>query len=337
MAEQDKCQFEQYLEERKAEAEAKARKYLYSEKERKPYFTFTGIDDTDDPEEMIYSTNSLHVDLPHIIQLFINTYNKQNPSDGPVDTIDELCKKCHLCELRGIDSELDKFFEFFDDLGMLLYEVDPEPHYYYDMSYYFWNSSKLKMSKRYTFSSDLSDEEYIYLLTDQLLNRNPDTFNRLVFDNPDLANKICGDAEIAYFDDTDIGGNPYLIIFDEVLDDVEAIDGPSSVSETLYYDVRLKSKYCLCAHTEGRKLTICENDWSETIPMTELRNLENIDADKVQNKLRTRNYAQMLDAMKSRFNTPSAFDDIRAWLDSEQLAYTESKGQLSNSVFNDYT
>jgi hypothetical protein len=45
----------------------------------------------------------------------------------------------------------------------------------------------------------------------------------------------------------------------------------------------------------------------------------------------------MLDVLKSRFNTPSAFDDIRVWLDSEHLTYTESKGQLSNSIMNDYS
>ena len=225
MANKEKCEFELTDEKRRAEAEAKAREYLFTQKPRKPHFTFTGVIDEGDRGEIIYSTNSLHVDLPHIIQLFIDTYNKKYPSDSPVTTIDEVSKKCHLYELQGLHPELDKFLDFFNDIGMLLYKIDTAGRYYYSMSYYFWNSTKRKMSKRYTFSSNLSDEEYIYLLTEQLLNRNPDTFNRLVFDNPDLADKICGDAEIAFFDDTDIGGNPYLIIFDEVLDDVKAIDG----------------------------------------------------------------------------------------------------------------
>ena len=337
MAEHDKCQFERYLEERRAEANAKARQYLYSRKKRNPFYSFSGVGKDEEIEEISVRRHLSCDEFIHLVQLFIDVYNRKNPSDSPITAIDELCKKCRLYELRGIDPELDKFFKFFDDMEMLLYEVAPEPHYYYTMSYYFWNSNKHKMSKRYTFSTNLSDEEYLYLLTEQLLDRNPNTFNRLVFENPDLAKKISGDAEMAYFDDTDIGVNPYLIIFDEVLEDVEVIDGPSSVSESLYYDDRLNSKYCVCAHTDGRKLTICENDWSETIPLTELRNLENIDADKVQKLLRTRNYAQMLDVLKSRFNTPSAFDDIRVWLDSEHLTYTESKGQLSNSIMNDYS
>ena len=227
MANQEKSQFEPTAKKRKAEAEAKARKYLYTQKKRKPYFIFTGIDDTDDPREMIYSTNSLHVDLPHIIQLFIDTYNKQNPSDSPVTTIDEVSKKCHLYELQGLNPELDKFLDIFDDIGMLLYEIDPTERYHYAMSFYYWDSIKQRMSKRAPFSAELSDEEYIYLLTEQLLCQSPDSFNRLVFDRPDIARKISDEAHVEYYDHIHIGNNPYLIIFDEVLEDVEAIDGPA--------------------------------------------------------------------------------------------------------------
>lgn len=225
MANQENNQLEQIAEERKAEAEAKARKYLYSQKKRKPYFTFTGIGDDNETDEMIFSTNSLHVDLPHIIQLFIDTYNNQNSSDSFVTTIDELSKKCHLYELQGLNPELDKFFDFFNDIGMLLYEIDLTERYRYSMSFYYWDSIKQRMSKRESFSTELSDEEYIYLLTEQLLYQSNDSFNRLVFNRPDIARKISDDAHVEYYDHIHIGKNPYLIIFDEVLEDVETIDG----------------------------------------------------------------------------------------------------------------
>ena len=225
MANQENNQLEQIAEERKAEAEAKARKYLYSQKKRKPYYTFTGIGDDNETDEMIFSTNSLHVDLPHIIQLFIDTYNNQNSSDSFVTTIDELSKKCHLYELQGLNPELDKFFDFFNDIGMLLYEIDLTERYRYSMSFYYWDSIKQRMSKRESFSTELSDEEYIYLLTEQLLYQSNDSFNRLVFNRPDIARKISDDAHVEYYDHIHIGKNPYLIIFDEVLEDVETIDG----------------------------------------------------------------------------------------------------------------
>jgi hypothetical protein len=98
----------------------------------------------------------------------------------------------------------------------------------YVMSCYYWDSAIGRMSKRNRFSVELTDEEYIYLLTEQLIDRSPNTYNRLVFDRPDLAEKICGIAELSFFDDYEIGGNPYLIIFDELLEDAEAIDGPAS-------------------------------------------------------------------------------------------------------------
>ena len=105
-----------------------------------------------------------------------------------------------------------------------------------------------------------------------------------------------------------------------------AVDDPMSVSECLYYDDRFNSLYCVCGHTDDGILTICENDWSDTIPLDELRTLDNICADEVQKRLGAHNYAQMLETMKSRFNTPTAFDDIKAWLYSEHLNYYETKG-----------
>lgn len=93
----------------------------------------------------------------------------------------------------------------------------------YCMSCYYWDSTTGRMSKRNRFSVELTDDEYIYMLTEQLFDRSPNTFNRLVFSSPVLAEKICGIAELSYFDGFEIGNNPYLIIFDELLEDVDAI------------------------------------------------------------------------------------------------------------------
>ena len=323
-------QVEKYLAEQRYKAEARCKDYLYNHKVRKPYYTFSGVCDDEEGDEMKLSLHFPHDKFNNIIRLFIDVYNKKNPSNSPVTTIDELKQNCRLYELKGINPKLDTFFKKIDDYGLLLYEIESQPHYYYKMSYYFWNSVEQKMSKRYSFTSELSDDEYLLLLTEQLLNRLSNSYNRLVFDHPDLAEKISGDAESLYYDDTKIDSNPYLIIFDEVLEDAEAIDGPASVSDELYFDNRLHSQYCICAHTDGHKLTICEDDWTETIPIAELRNLENIDADKVQKLAKARNYSQMLVFLKKHCKSSSAFEDIKAWLDSNHLTYNETKGDLSN-------
>ena len=52
--------------------------------------------------------------------------------------------------------------------------------------------------------------------------------------------------------------------------------------------------------------------------------LKDIDADKVKKLLGTRNYTQMLYAMRSLCSTSSPFDAIKEWLDKEHLSYKES-------------
>lgn len=105
-----------------------------------------------------------------------------------------------------------------------------------------------------------------------------------------------------------------------------AIEQPTYLSEFLYYDYRYNGLYCVCGHVDEGILTICEDDWSDTIPLDELRTLDNIRADEVQERLGAHDYPQMLEAMKTRFNAPTAFDDIKAWLYSEHLNYYEMRG-----------
>ena len=197
----------------------------------------------------------------------------------------------------------------------------------YNMSCYFWHSTIGKMSKRYSFSVQLTDDEYIFLLTEQLLDRSPNTYNRLVFNRPDLADKIWSIADLLFFDGYEIGGNPFLIIFDELLEDAEAIDGPASVSDLIYADGYCIPYYAISCQTKGRLLSICELERRGENPLSELRKLEDIDADKVQKLLGARNYTQMLNAMRSLCTAPSPFDALKAWLDKEHLSYKESTVQ----------
>lgn len=197
----------------------------------------------------------------------------------------------------------------------------------YKMSFYYWDSTTGRMSKRYRLSVKLTDDEYIYLLTEQLLNRSPDTYNRLVFDKPDLVEKICDDSGLAYYFDFAIQDNPYLFIFDELLEDAEAIDGPASVNDAIYIDWKHTRKIAISCKTNGRLLFIREEEFFGAEPISLLRKLEDIDADKVQKLLGARNYTQMLFAMRSLCTDPSPFDAIKAWLDKEHLSYKELKVQ----------
>ena len=214
---------------KRIQAEEKAKAYFYNQKKRKSRYAFIGkfndeeFEDSDDG--ILMSTRHYsHKEISHIAQLFVDVYNKVKPSKESASTLEEVCHKIRLCELEGYNNELDKLFESFKDLEATLYYIDLQPRYEYEMSCYFWNPSKQKMTKRFSFHTELTDEEYIYLLTGQLIDRSADSFNRLVFERPELARKISESAKSYYFDDLETKGFPYLIILDEIIFDAEKIE-----------------------------------------------------------------------------------------------------------------
>lgn len=327
MADQEKSQFELIVEKERAEVEAKAKQFFYTQKKRMPYYDLSIVNANNHDEGVTIEYHCSEEEFANLSQHLIDAFNKKFPSQGPITTIDELNKKCCIYDLYGIDATIDKFLSSDSERGIAVTEIGPTPHYRYDMSCYFWDSITGRMSKRYRFAVELTDDEYIYLLTEQLLDRSPNTYNRLVFDRPDLAEKICDNSELAYYYEFAIRSNPYLIILDEVLEDAEAIDGPASVDEQIYSDADFPTNYSISGHTEGRQLFICEDDCFGARPLSELRKLENIDADQVQKLLNTHNYTQMLYAMRSLCTTPSPFDAIKAWLDKNHLSFKESTVQ----------
>ncbi len=327
MLDQEKCQFELIAEKRRAEVESKAKQYFYTQKKRMPYYDLSIANASNLEEEVTVKHYCSEEEFANLSQHLIDAFNKKFPSQGPITTIDEINKKRCIYELHGIDPIIDKFLLSDGERGISVTEIGPAPHYRYCMSCYYWDSTTGRMSKRYRFTVELTDNEYIYLLTEQLLDRSPNTYNRLVFSRPDLAEKICYNSELAYYYDFAIRNNPYLIILDEVLEDAEAIDGPVSVNEQIYDDGDFPANYTISGRTEGRQISIYEEDEFGARPQSELRKLENIDADKVQKLLGARNYTQMLYAMRSLCTTPSPFDAIKAWLDKEHLSYQESTVQ----------
>lgn len=316
--------YDDFYDDIRVKAEVEARDYLFNKKKRAPKIRFEG---EIDGEPITFLCSFSQEEITQIAQLLVNAYNETYASEMSVNTIDDLTKRIFLYELENYNNkELKRFFKYFKDIEMKLQSFNLQPHFDYEMSCYFWDITKRKITKKYPFSVDLTDEEYIYLLTEQLVFNTRYTFNDLVFERPSLARKIANTAKTSYKDGFEDYGCPYLIILDEVIKDAYAIDGPTSASEELYYDERNNSQYHVCAHTYRHILTICEDDLSDTIPAKELRNLELIDADKVQEILGANNYEQMMEIMKNRFCTPSSFDDIKSWLDKEHVNYTETKG-----------
>lgn len=318
--------YKYFYDDMRAAAEAEVRDYLFNKKKRTPKILFDGVS-FDGGEPMYWTRSYSQEKIHHITQLLINAYNETYSNETSVNTIDQLTMRISFHDLENYNNkELKKFFKDFNDIGMKLNSFNLQPHFEYEMSCFYWDIFKKKITKKYPFSVDLTDEEYIYLLTEQFVRKAEFTYNELVFERPSLARKIANSAKITYKDGFETYGCPYLIVLDEVVKDVDAIDGPGIASEELYYDERNNCQYQVCAHTHRHILTICENDISGTIPVKELRTLEQIDSEKVQEILGAGSYEQMLKIMKNRFCTPSSFDDIKSWLDAEHITYTETKG-----------
>ena len=102
------------------------------------------------------------------------------------------------------------------------------------MSCYFWDITKRKITKKHHFRADLTDKEYITLLTELLVHKTEYTFNDLVFEHPSIARKIAASRPVIDEDEFEFFGCPYLIVLDEVIKDAEAIHGPAVASEEIY-------------------------------------------------------------------------------------------------------
>lgn len=144
-------------------------------------------------------------------------------------SLEEIKEEANLWELKGQIEELDE--QFFtpceDSYFMDPLDIDFErPIYFYNMSCYVFNAEEKKVQGPAPFRIQLSDEEYVYLLTQQLICRNNFTLNRLFEMNPELAMKINRQAEDAYYGFMSFYRMPFLVTMDEVIEDVyQFIDG----------------------------------------------------------------------------------------------------------------
>ena len=338
-------EYEKLIAQRKAEVEKKAKDYLANKKERKTYYSFIGtsFSENNDGEISVYLRYTQD-EINHLIQLFIDLFN-----EGIDDESDKVSKLSEidipLIEFEGSNPDIDELLNRCYNCDVNLKDIDPTPHYFYKMSCFGWNSRRKELSKPTYFSVDLTDEEYLYLLTQQLGTRYncPPFFsyNDLVFENPKLAHHINLPADAAFLDgETCLHQGPFFVIFDEVIDDVIAIEGPESEYDELYSerggkngdiidndeivdanDVRYL--YHVLARTFHRELEIEEEVWPSVEPedWTDHRFLEHIDADKVMNLLGVTDYIGMIEKLKEKFNSRTAFKDIKAWLEESNLDY----------------
>jgi hypothetical protein len=100
----------------------------------------------------------------------------------------------------------------------------------YRAKYFCYNEKEDKMVGPYALNLELTDEEYILLLTLQLFEQRGLTFNRLNTIAPDLFKKLNSEAEAAFMNQRLIEQwkfETYTIVFSEIIDDAKKIEPDS--------------------------------------------------------------------------------------------------------------
>lgn len=151
-------------------------------------------------------------------------------SDEDVNRIKQIIKENEIEELLYIN-EYEELYDLIidplrDDIerdGYVVTEIDFEhPHYYYQTTCIGYDKEKKEPRHPVKVKVQLTDEEYIYLLIQNMLEKNL-TFNRLIMLRPELAQKINLQIDGCYYDYNIKWDEPFLVIFDEINADAEKI------------------------------------------------------------------------------------------------------------------
>ena len=306
--------------------EEQAKAFLAS-KERQKFYEFSGrsADEFDDYEGS-FLRPCTDEEKSRIEQLIIETYNADE-EEGRLNSVQEICKEIALDELEGLNDELDEllFTPSVEEVGMYVHEVDFEHvHYLYRMTCRGYDERRGIMKDPVNFRVELTDEEYVFLVSRLLMDRYGFNFNRLLLINPELAQKIASRAEDA---SSNIFGHrvPTLIQLVEIREDAEAIAGPEPICCQLFEEMRNNDCYHIVVNTEGRGMEIFQELWNDG-PVEPMKKMEGISGDAVMKQLGAKNYFDMMDKLLERFSCPTGYEDIKKFLNESGIEYSEKIG-----------
>ena len=239
-------------------------------------------------------------------------------------TIDEIKAKICMNELKGQIEELDELlFYFLDDFhAMNLVDIDLDhPIYFYTMSCYVFDASQNKMEGPISFKVRLTDEEYSFLLFNQLKYRKDFTFNRLLVMNSELALKINEEAEKSYHYFLSMNNLPFLVTMDEVIDDAYQLDSPAPSHKRLYDDYTGTVETHHVLHVRSRKVCLLKEVINRVDHSIMCYTLKEISADELMACLEVFDYEAMAEEICKRFCGKNGYEQFLAFLDVEKITY----------------
>ena len=130
-----------------------------------------------------------------------------------------------------VDSERERFFacktkaqRFFDEKKHERASNGVASDHYH-FSYFYNDNKKGQMQGPIPFNAKLLETDYIRLLTLQLFEKDNLTYNRILLIVPDIIQEIDTQVESNFVEQSDSAGcQPYIVIFDEVIEDAKAIE-----------------------------------------------------------------------------------------------------------------
>ena len=239
-------------------------------------------------------------------------------------SLEEIKKEANLWELKGQIEELDEMFFTPCEEN---YFMDPEdidfehPVYFYNMSCYVFNAEEKKVQGPAPFRIQLSDEEYVYLLTQQLMCRDNFTLNRMFEMNPELAMKINRQAEDAYYGFMSFYRMPFLVTMDEVVDDAYQLDGPAPFHMRLYDDYTKTVEIYYVLYVRSRKVCMLKEVINKVDHSIMCYTLKDISADELMTSLEIFDYEAMAEEICKRFGGKGGYEQFRSFLDIKKIVY----------------
>ena len=323
------------MREKTQECEEKAKDYFFNKKERTRWYAveISGGPYWDDEVRSHMYLKLNDDEVSHLKELIVEVANEDVDDDEKFSSYQEFQEEIDLYELENLNKELDKLL--FDKLDGAVYHIDLEnAHSVYGMTCRGYDEHRQEMREPVKVGVELEDDEYLYLLTQQLLDRYGFTFNRLLLYNPALAQKINDKIDGCYMDYHFNNSMPYLIQLDEVRDDIFAIEGPEPYDDELFTDEKGPVMSHVVANTKGYDLTVFEEFYDTSKPMISAgdptpehphRYLEKIPAEKVKEILGVNDYKVMIETLKERFGTTAkCYDELKNFLDENGISYEET-------------
>lgn len=323
---QTESQFSQYANEKRQHFMQMARDYILNKKDRKTYYIHQCSTDYDDSEPAYYFPYT-DEEVARIKQIFIDLYNAGDPDAEPVDNIKTVFDDLDASEFVGESEELTHLvFDQTDKFGVILDNIDfDDPCHLYKFSCYGYDERENTLCNKCTRLIRLTDEEYATILSYQLQDRSAFNFNRLLMIDAALAQKINAEFETIYYDSFSYNRMPIVITLDEAIDDALAVLGQEPTWRQAYCEVTedgIRSHVCISA--EGHTMSILKEAFvyvENDMKWTEFTRLDNIDADAVQQLTGAKDFIEMVEILCKKYNTATAFDDLRQYLDQNNISY----------------